>query len=511
MATAVKLSGITRRFGPLKANDNVSLSIEKGTIHALVGENGAGKSTLSNIIYGLLCPDSGTIEIDGKPVHFSSARQAIDAGIGMVHQHFKLVPSLSVTENIILGREQGRFRIPSSHLAEQIRKLGEQHGLETDPEALVCHLSVGQQQRVEILKLLYRQARLLILDEPTAVLSPTETERLFITLRSLVTEGRTILLITHKLDEVLALSGTVSVMRKGTLVGTLSTALATKESLARMMVGRDVLLRTANPIQSTGRTVLSINRLTCSGLDGVEKLRGLSLKVSAGEIYGIAGVEGNGQNELLSLLWGTFEGEALSGGSITIDGKPVKGMNPAEIAGLGVSMIPENRHKSAIIAEYGIKENLLLGRHREKEFHQGPGFNRTKTENLAKALIESYDIRCAPGTNPAIGSLSGGNQQKVVLAREMERPGLKLLVLAHPTRGVDIGAIEQIHKKVLEARQNGLAILLISSELEELIALSTRIGCLFKGAIRHEFTEAEVREGREKESGFEKQIGMHIT
>ncbi|ACF11544.1 ABC transporter related [Chlorobaculum parvum NCIB 8327] len=512
MATAVKLSGITKQFGNLKANDGVSLSIEAGTIHALVGENGAGKSTLSNIIYGLLHPDSGTIEIDGKKRSFSSTREAIDTGIGMVHQHFMLVPTLTAAENIMLGKEGSRFMLPSKRLGDEIEKLGKQHGLDIEPNALVSSLSVGQQQRVEILKLLYRKSNILILDEPTAVLSPPETERLFATLRSLVAEGKTILLITHKLDEVLAISDAVSVMRKGKLVGTVQTAETSKEELARMMVGRDVLLRTDNPEQTPEATVLSIDKLRYVSPQGIEKLRGLSLTVHAGEIYGIAGVEGNGQSELLSLLWGTFDRDGRTEGAIRIGGQSALGLSPTEIAGLGVSMIPEDRLKSAVVAEYGIAENLILGRHREPAFHRGIGFDSETLRKNAATMIERYDIRSsAPGANPPVASLSGGNQQKVVVAREMERPGLKLLVLAQPTRGVDIGAIEQIHKRIIDARQKGLAILLISSELEELIALSTRIGCLYKGVIRHEFTEAEVRQGREHESGFEKEIGLHIT
>lgn len=511
MAAAVKLSGITKTFGNLKANDNVSLSIEAGSIHALVGENGAGKSTLSNIIYGLLHPDSGRIEIDGKAVKFSSARQAIEAGIGMVHQHFMLVPTLSVTENIILGKEQSRFSLPTKRIGTEIRQLAGQHGLEVDPQALVSTLSVGEQQRVEILKLLYRRARILILDEPTAVLSPPETTCLFATLRSLAAEGRTILLITHKLDEVLAVSDSVSVMRKGALVGTVPTASTGKEELARMMVGRDVLLRTDNPEQTPEQVVLEIDKLGYVSPQGIEKLRELSLTVRAGEIYGIAGVEGNGQSELLSLLWGTFDRDGKTSGAFRIGGQAALGLSPAEVAALGVSMIPEDRLKSAIVAEYGIEENLILGRQREKQFHRGIGFDRDAVRKNAVAMIEQYDVRCAPEANPSVGSLSGGNQQKIVVAREMERPLLKLLVLAQPTRGVDIGAIEQIHKRIIEARKSGIAILLISSELEELIALSTRIGCLYKGAIHHEFSEEEVQKGRERESGFEKEIGMHIT
>ncbi|HHE07841.1 MAG TPA: ABC transporter ATP-binding protein, partial [Chlorobaculum parvum] len=461
MATAVRLSGITKQFGSLKANDGVSLAIEAGTIHALVGENGAGKSTLSNIIYGLHHPDSGMLEVNGAIRNFGSTREAIEAGIGMVHQHFMLVKTLSVTENIILGKEESRFVLPGKRHSAEIGKLAAQHGLEIDPNALVSALSVGEQQRVEILKLLYRKSNILILDEPTAVLSPPETNRLFATLRSLAAEGKTILLITHKLDEVLAVSDTVSVMRKGKLVGTVQTAATSKEELARMMVGRDVLLRTDNPEQRPQQAVLEIDKLSYISPEGIDKLRGLSLTVRAGEIYGIAGVEGNGQSELLSLLWGTFDHDGKTDGSIKIGGKPTLGLSPAEIAGLGVSMIPEDRLKSAIVAEYGIAENLILGRHREQAFLRGIGFDRQAVRQNAAAMTERYDIRSStPGANPPIGSLSGGNQQKVVVAREMERPGLKLLVLAQPTRGVDIGAIEQIHKRIIDARQKGLAILL---------------------------------------------------
>jgi simple sugar transport system ATP-binding protein len=509
----VRLSGITKSFGAFKANDDVSLTIGPGTIHAVVGENGAGKSTLSKIIYGLLRPDSGSIEVHGHPASFNSPRQAIEAGIGMVHQHFMLVPTLTVAENIILGSEQAGLLLPISmrRLEKEIRELSVRHGMEVDPKTRVSSLSVGEQQRVEILKLLYRKARLLILDEPTAVLSPSETERLFLTLRSLVAEGRSVMLITHKLDEVLAVSDTVSVMRRGRLTGTMPTSAATKEKLARMMVGRDVLLKTDNPPQQPGKVVLTVERLDYAAPGGRKKLHDLSLTVRAGEVYGIAGVEGNGQSELLSLLWGTWDRKALISGSISIDGRPMLGMHPSEIADMGVSMIPEDRLKSAVVPEFGIEENLLFGRHREPAFRRGLGFDRSRLRRDTERMVTEYDIRYSRAVNPPLSSLSGGNQQKLVLARELERPAVRLLVLAQPTRGVDIGAIELIHGRIIEARKKGMAILLISSELEEVIALSTRIGCLFEGTIRHEFCEESVRKGRLEESGFEKEIGLHIT
>lgn len=513
LKTSVRLTGISRSFGTFLANDKVSLAIHEGTIHALVGENGAGKSTLSNIMYGLLRPDSGTIELDGRKVSFGSPRQAIKAGIGMVHQHFMLIPTLTVAENIVLGDERSSLftPLPKQRIEKEILELSRRHGMEVDPGAPVSSLSVGQQQRVEILKVLYRNARLLILDEPTAVLSPPETEQLFRSLRSLTTEGRSVMLVTHKLDEVLEVSDEVSVMRKGRLIGTLSTSEATRESLARMMVGRDVLLRTDNPPQQPGKTVLSIEKLEYRTPDGRQKLRGLDLTVRAGEIYGIAGVEGNGQSELLSLLWGSWERHGRVAGKISIEDVPILDRNPAEIADMGVSMIPEDRLESAVVPEFSIGENLLFGRHREKAFHRGLGFDREKLRKATGKAIADYDIRFSLTDNPPISSLSGGNQQKLVLARELERPDIRLLVLAQPTRGVDIGAIELIHRRIVEARVRGIAILLVSSELEELIALSTRIGCLFEGAIRHEFSEEEVRNGRISESGFEKEIGLYIT
>ncbi|NTU68567.1 MAG: ABC transporter ATP-binding protein [Chlorobiaceae bacterium] len=510
---SARLSGISKSFGAFMANDDISLTLAPGSIHALVGENGAGKSTLSNILYGLIKPGSGSIEVNGKQVSFDSPRQAIEAGIGMVHQHFMLVPTLTVAENIVLGSEQtALFRpLPMRNLERGIVALSRRHGMEVDPRALVSSLSVGGQQRVEILKILYRKARILILDEPTAVLSPPETEGLFGTLRSLAAEGRSIMLITHKLDEVLAVADTVSVMRRGRLVGTMPAAAATKVKLAQMMVGRDVLLRADNPPGESGRVVLSIDNLNYATPDKRRRLQDLALKVQAGEVYGIAGVEGNGQSELLSILRGTRDPEASVSGSIELEGNPLWSLTPDRIAALGISIVPEDRLKNAVIPELGIRENLLLGRHAEQAFHRGFGFDRERLACETERLVSEYDIRYGAEGNPPLSSLSGGNQQKLVLARELERPGLRLLVLAQPTRGVDIGAIEQIHRRIIEARRKGVAILLISSELEEVISLSTRIGCLFEGTIRHEFSEREVLRGRLEGSGFEKEIGLHIT
>jgi general nucleoside transport system ATP-binding protein len=513
MGIAVRLSGISKKFGSFSANSNISLSVDKGSIHALVGENGAGKSTLTKIIYGMHQPTSGEMIIEGKAVRFTSPREAINAGIGMVHQHFMLVPELSVTENIMLGHEQsGLFqRIPLKKSKELILKEAEAYGLAVNPDALVGSLSIGEQQRVEILKLLFRHAAIMIFDEPTAVLTPSETERFFATLRFLRNKGKTIILITHKLDEVLAVADMVSVMRKGELVGTIPAFSATKEELARMMVGRTILLRVTNPPSSPGEAILSIHKLGFQTRNGIEKLCDLTLKVRAGEIYGIAGVEGNGQSELLQALWGLApEGSIISGDAL-LKGRSLIGGKPADIARMGVSHVPENRLRYAIIPDYTVSENLLFGRHRERSFHQGIGFNNHELNRYANTMIADYDIRCSAPARQPLSALSGGNQQKVVLARELNRPAISLLLLAQPTRGVDIGAIETIHKKIIDARISGVAILLLSSELDEIIALSTRIGCLYKGSIRHEFNQEETAIKREAEHEFQKEIGLYIT
>jgi simple sugar transport system ATP-binding protein len=513
MGVAVRLSGISKRFGTFAANSNISLSIEAGTIHALVGENGAGKSTLTKIIYGMLQPSEGEVSIAGNPVRFTSPRDAINAGIGMVHQHFMLIPTLSVAENIMLGNEHASL---FQHLPlKRIKKLIEQHaldfGLAVDPDATVENLSVGEEQRVEILKLLFRNASIMIFDEPTAVLTPSETEHLFVTLRTLRDKGKTIILITHKLDEVLTVADTISVMRSGEIIGTMPARSVTKPELARMMVGRSVLLRVTNPTPTPGKTVLNINNLRFRTPKGEKKLHNLSFNVKAGEIYGIAGVEGNGQSELLQALYGLAPAGTSLTGEAMLMGKSLIGKSPAEITLMGVSLIPENRLRHAVIVDYTVSANLLFGRHRERPFHRGIGFDSDVVNRYITAMISEYDIKCtSPGSQP-LSTLSGGNQQKIVLARELNRPDISLLILAQPTRGVDIGAIETIHNKIIEARNRGIAILLISSELEEIIALSTRIGAIYNGAIVHEFTENEVALNRSSEHEFKKEIGLHIT
>ncbi len=513
MEHAIRLRAVSKEFGSLKACSEVSLSIRSGSIHAVVGENGAGKSTLAKLIYGMHRPDGGSMEILGTTVSFSSPREAIAAGIGMVHQHFMLLPTLTVAENVMLGLEKKSLFSPIDlkNSAESIRQLSLKYGMAVDPLAPVSTLSVGEEQRVEILKVLYRNARILILDEPTAVLTPLETDQLFAVLRSLAGEGKTILIITHKLDEVLAQADTVTVMSRGSVTGTLPCRETSKEELARMMVGRSVLLRVENPPPSPGKVVLSVENLACRTPSGLGKLEGVSFGVRSGEIFGIAGVEGNGQSELLSLLWGLRERGREVSGKILFEGVDITRKSPGEVSRLGVSLVPEDRLKHAVIAGFSVADNMIFGRHREKRFHWGFGFDRREVVRYSLKLGESYDVRCTDHENTPLGALSGGNQQKVVVARELDRPGMKLLILAQPTRGVDIGAIEQIHRSIIGARDRGAAIVLVSSELDELISLSTRIGALYQGSFRRVFTREEVREGRMRGRPFEEELGLCIT
>ena len=507
------MTNVSKKFGGFLANNNISLDIEEGIIHALVGENGAGKSTLTKLIYGIHQPTSGNITIKNSTVRFTSPRNAIDAGIGMVHQHFMLAPELSVTENIMLGNEQARLfqRLPLKKVRTLILKNAANYGLEINPDASVGSLSIGQEQRVEILRLLLRNSSIMIFDEPTAVLTPLETDLLFTTLRSLRDKGKTILLITHKLDEVLAVADMVSVMRKGEVIHTMPTALATKPELAKMMVGHSVLLKTNNSSFIPGEIVLAISKLGFRTLKSEKKLDDLTLTIKAGEIYGIAGVEGNGQSELLQVLTGLTPTGTIITGEATFKGESLIGKKAAKIRLLGISHIPENRLRDAVILDYPVSSNFIFGRHREHSFHKGAGFNHLVIKRYVKNMISEYDIRCTSPDFQQLRVLSGGNQQKIVIAREFSRPNISLLILAQPTRGVDIGAIEMIHKKIIDACCQGVAVLLVSSELEEIIALSTRIACIYKGSIRHEFTQDEVRDKRQRGREFMKEIGLHIT
>ncbi|MDT9546306.1 MAG: ABC transporter ATP-binding protein [Chlorobium sp.] len=513
MGAAVQTRNITRKFGSFTAARNVSLTIEEGTVHAIVGENGAGKSTLTNIISGMLSPTGGELIIREKPVRFTSPRDASEEGIGMVHQHFMLAGELTVAENIMLGYEECGLFSPLNRKAinSRIRECGEEYSLALNPEAKVSSLSVGEAQRVEIMKLLLRNASIMILDEPTAVLTPMESTKLFTTLRTLAEKGHTILFISHKLDEVLSFADSISVMRKGEIVSTMPAAGATKEQLAGLMVEGRVRLRAENPPATPGGERLLINNLSFVDRRGVQKLRGLSFWLRAGEIYGIAGVEGNAQSELLQALSGMLQGQKGISGSIQLEGRSLLELSPRQITDSGVGAVPENRHTEAVITSFSVSENLIFGRHREHALHRGAGFNHEALRQLESRLIPDYGVLCQNPQKQQLEALSGGNQQKVVVAREMTRPNLKLLILAHPTRGIDIGAIETIHRKIIEARSRGVAILLISAELEEIITLSTRIGCLYNGAISREFTQEECDMKRLDGPEFQKEIGLYIT
>jgi len=464
------------------ANRGVNLTLRKGEIHALVGENGAGKSTLMKILFGMEAPTSGTIVFKGKPISFQGPGDAIRHGLGMVHQHFMLVPSLTVSENIVLGAEPRRG--PLSLLRDRKQELGQierlirTYGLQVDPHAKAGAIPVGQKQRVEILKVLYRGAELIILDEPTAVLTPQETDELFLSLKSLVRQGFSIILITHKLREVMDISDTITVLRAGKTIETLRTKEANPEKISRLMVGRDVLFRVEKQPMKPKETVLSVERLCAADDNGDPALRHVSFTVRAGEVLGIAGVEGNGQTELVETLAGL---RRATSGSIRYAGHELVGKSVARIRSLKVGHVPEDRQTTGASLDSSIAENLILDRYRHPEFRRGPFLRRNKIKSFAKEMMGVFDIR-ARDEEVAAGSLSGGNLQKVVIARELSKQP-KLLIVSQPTRGVDIGAIEFIHREIVARRYDGAAVLVVSAELSEIMALSDRIAVMYEGRI----------------------------
>jgi general nucleoside transport system ATP-binding protein len=494
----LELREITKVFPGVRANDRVSLTLERGEIVALLGENGAGKSTLMNVAYGLLAADSGEILVDGKPVRIRTPRDAIELGIGMVHQHFMLVEPLSVTENIILGHEPAHLGILDRAKARaRVTELSAQYGLKVEPDAVVGQLSVGMQQRVEILKALFQGARILILDEPTAVLTPQEVRELFGVIRSLVGSGLSVLLITHKLDEVMGSADRVVVMRDGRVVGETTPAETDQVGLARMMVGRDVVLRVAREDSLAGDTVLQVNDLVVQGERGLEALKGVTFAVRAGEIVGIAGVDGNGQTELVEAIVGLRRPRS---GTIDLKGRDITHAATRETIEAGVSHVPEDRHRRGLVLEFDLAENIVLGDHRRAPYASRGITDPAAISATARKRIEDYDVR-APSEHILAGALSGGNQQKLVLARELGRePGL--LVAAQPTRGLDVGAIEFVHGRLLAERANGTAILLVSMELEEVMSLSDRILVMYGGRIAAEFAASEADGDR---------IGFYMT
>ena len=483
---AISLRGITKSFGPVVANRGADLDVAAGEIHALVGENGAGKSTLMRILSGMYGADAGTMTVNGRDVSGWSTSDAIAAGVGMVHQHFMLVPTLTVAENVMLGSEITRGAVLDRAAAEQaVRDLSARTGLAVPPERLVADLSVGEAQRVEILKTLYRGAKILILDEPTAVLSPPEVRELWQVLRALRDAGGTVVLITHKLDEVIDVSDSITVMRQGKTVARMPTRGATPQAIARAMVGRDVALAldaeyAARPV-SAGRepgaasVLLEVRDLTVAGARRAAAVDGVSFSIAPGEILGIAGVEGNGQTELVEALAGL----RAARGSIVLAGRDLVSVSVRERGDAGLSHIPEDRHERGLILDYSVAENLILGQ--QHRFTRGLTLDNRRVAEHARSLIGAYDIRPADPELPA-RALSGGNQQKIVVAREMSRD-FKVLLAAQPTRGVDVGAIEFIHARLREARDQGKAVLLVSADLAEVLALADRVAVMYGGRI----------------------------
>jgi ABC-type uncharacterized transport system ATPase subunit len=477
----LELKNITKTFGNVVANDDVSIKIEAGTIHAIVGENGAGKSTIMRIAYGFYTADSGEILIDGARVNIRSPHDAIALGIGMVHQHFMLIDTMTVAENIILGAETGgAINLDLERANTDILALSNELRLGVDPRALIENVSVGAQQRVELLKALYRNAKLLILDEPTAVLTPQEVEEFFNILRQMREQGKTIVIITHKLEEVLAISDFVTVMRDGKVVGEVKTSDTSAKDLARMIVGRDVLLRVEKTDAQPKGATLEVQNLSVKNAHG-EALNGVSFEVRAGEIVGIAGVEGNGQTELIEAVAGLVPASNMNG-AVRFEGREITSLSARRRKELGIAHIPEDRHKRGLLLDFNLAENSMLGVHYRPPVAGASGFfNHTAIEKRVNEIIENFDVR-PPNPELPAKALSGGNQQKLIIGREFEL-NPKLLLVSQPTRGVDIGAIEFIHRKLIDLRDAGTAVLLVSAELEEVTALADRLLVVYKGKI----------------------------
>lgn len=483
----LEMKNIVRRFPGVLANDHINLEIKKGEIHGLLGENGAGKTTLMNVLSGLAKPDEGDILIDGMKVDFSNCLDAIKCGVGMVHQHFMLVPVFTVTENFILGNEPRKGgRIDTAKAREMVVELSNKYGLKVDPDALIKDISVGMQQRVEILKALSRGAEIMILDEPTAVLTPQEVEDLYRIMRSLQDAGHTIIFITHKLQEIKEITDRVTVLRDGRVVGVINTEEVEQVELARMMVGRDVVLRVEKDQHTPGEVVLSVKNLRANDSRGLPKLKDISFNVRAGEIVGIAGVAGNGQEELVEVITGLRN---LDSGSITIDNNEISQMDPRQRMYAGLGHIPQDRQRRGLVMNFSLVDNFLLGFEDLKPFARGPMLDYREAEKFALQLIKRFDVR-TPGSQILARTLSGGNQQKAILAREFQRDP-ELLIAAQPTRGLDVAAIEFVHQRLIEFRDKDKAVLLISMELTEIMDLSDRILVVYEGEIVGEFNYGE--------------------
>ncbi len=481
----LRLEGITKRFPGVLANDKVDFELASGEIHALLGENGAGKTTLMNIAYGLYRQDEGKIFINGVETDIDDPKDALAQGIGMVHQHFMLVPVMTVTENLMLGHEKTKgpplgslSTLDNEKVAAEVKELGKQYGLTIDPDAYVHDLSVGEQQRVEIVKALYRGAEVLILDEPTAVLTPQEAEDLFGVLRTLVTKGKSIIFITHKLKEVLVIADRITVMRDGKVVGDAQPSKTNENELAAMMVGREVILQVKKKAARPGEPVLQVSKLRVHNDTGQVVVNDTSFEVRKGEVFGIAGVQGNGQTELVEALAGL---RPIVSGSMKFLGQDISNASPRRITELGVAHIPEDRQHVGLVLAFPVSDNLVLNTYYTPPFSKGPTLQPGKILEAARERINKFDIR-TPSPSTSVGSLSGGNQQKVIVARELSRQ-VRLVIASQPTRGLDVGSIEYIHKRLIESRDAGVAVLLVSSELDEIMQLADRIAVIYRGQI----------------------------
>jgi general nucleoside transport system ATP-binding protein len=494
-AALLELRGITKRFPGVLANDDVNLDLRAGEVHALLGENGAGKSTLMNILYGLYTPDEGQVILRGKPIDLGSTKAAIEHGIGMVHQHFMLIPVMTVAENIVLAIEPRHAVVLMDYDAarKRVRELSERYGLLVDPDARIDRISVGQQQRVEILKALYRGAEILILDEPTAVLTPQEAKELFEIIRSLTDQGKSIIFISHKLNEVLEVADRVTTLRRGVVVDTIDAEGATEEGLARMMVGREVLLRVDKKAAQPAEPLLQVENLSVIDDRGLETVHNVSFQVRAGEILGLAGVDANGQSELIDAIAGLRH---VNSGRIVVDGHDMTNAHARETLDAGVGHIPEDRHRRGLVLPFSLTENLALHAYRHAPNSRRGLLNLRAMVARTRKLLAEFDVRGGTPATPAF-ALSGGNQQKVVLAREIDGDP-KVLIAAQPTRGLDVGAIEFVHRRLVEQRDAGRAVFLVSLELEEILSLSDRILVIYEGRIVGEFPPTAT----EEELGF---------
>ena len=480
---AVKMENIVKKFGSFTANDGINLTVHKGEVHSILGENGAGKSTLMNVLYGMYRPTSGQIYIKGEKVDISSPKHAIELGIGMVHQHFMLIQPFTVTENIVLGIEPVKgVKIDYKLAKKKVLEISEKYGMQVDPDARIEDISVGMQQRVEILKVLYRGADILILDEPTASLTPQEIDELMVIIKNLTKDGKSIIIITHKLKEIKACSDNCTIIRQGKYIKTVKVNEVSESELAALMVGRDVNFKVEKKEQEPGAEVLSVKNVRARDYRGVEILKGFDIAVRAGEIVGLAGVDGNGQTELVEILSGLKKADS---GEITMNGKDIFNKTPREIFDKGLSSIPADRQKHGLVLEFSIEDNLILQHYNEAPYSKGFILARKVIREHATKMMDKFDIRPRGAeANPA-GSLSGGNQQKVIIAREVTN-NKDLLIAVNPTRGLDVGAIEFVHKYIVEQRNKGKAVLLVSFELDEIMNLSDRIEVIFGGQITGE-------------------------